>query len=95
MRVSLIQKLVREGEVAAGDIVRLWSTLDTESWMLDRLQVPLGWKIRFDCELNRDEFLAPDMRVLTSRQGIMDLVDSAKTPGEKVMAEHIRLWANK
>ena len=34
MRVSLIQKLVREGEVAAGDIARLWSTLDTESWML-------------------------------------------------------------
>ena len=49
------------------DIIKLWTTLDTESWMLDSLQVPLGWKIRFDCELNQDEFLAPDMRVLTSR----------------------------
>ena len=93
-RVALIEQLIAtEHEVE--DIVRLWTTLDTESWMLDRLQVPLGWKIRFDCELNRDEFLAPDMRVLTSRQGIMDLVDSAQTPGERIMAEHIRRWANK
>ena len=93
MRVSLIQKLVREGEVAAGDIVRLWSTLDTESWMLDTTQVPIGWKIRFDCELNQDEFLAPDMRVFTSRQSVLDLVSAASLPGEKMMAEHIKKWS--
>ena len=53
MRVSLIQKLVREGEVAAGDIVRLWSTLDTESWMLDTTQVPLGCSYSTD-SMNRE-----------------------------------------
>ena len=92
-RVALIQQLVREGEVAAGDIVRLWSTLDTESWMLDTTQVPIGWKIRFDCELNQDEFLAPDMRVFTSRQSVLDLVAGATLPGEKMMAEHIMKWS--
>ena len=93
-RVALIEQLIAT-EYEVEDIMKLWTTLDTESWMLDRLQVPLGWKIRFDCELNRDEFLAPDMRVLTSRQEIMDLADSAQTPGERTMAEHIRRWANK
>ena len=58
-------------------------------------QVPLGWKIRFDCELNQDEFLAPDMRVLTSRKGILDLANTAQSPGERIMAEHIRRWADK
>ena len=58
-------------------------------------QVPLGWKIRFDCELNQDEFLSPDMRVFTNKQHILQLADRAELPGEKAMAEHIKSWAAK
>ena len=51
--MSLIQNLAREGEVAAGDIVRLWSTLDTESWMLDTTQARLGCSYSTDSK-NRE-----------------------------------------
>ena len=54
-RVSLIQNLAREGEVAAGDIVRLWSTLDTESWMLDNTQARLGCSYSTDSMTEDDQ----------------------------------------
>ena len=56
------------------------------------MQVPLGWKIRFDCELNQDEFLSPDMKVFTSEEEMMQLVKNASTPGHKIMAEHVQNW---
>ena len=56
------------------------------------MKVPLGWKIRFDCELNQDEFLSPDMKVFTSEEEMMQLVKNARTPGHKIMAEHVQNW---
>ena len=91
-RVALIQQLIQD-EHPVSLIYKFWTTLDTESWMLDTHQVPLGWKIRFDCELNQDEFLSPDMQVYRSKEAVCQLVKSASLPGEKVMAEHIRQWS--
>ena len=89
---SLIVYELRQGPLLK-ERLKLWNTLDTESWMLDTHQVPLGWKIRFDCELNQDEFLSPDMQVYRSKEAVCQLVKSASLPGEKVMAEHIRQWS--
>ena len=61
--------------------------------MQDGHQVPMGWKIRFDCELNQDEYLSPDMKVYTSKQDVLNLVAAASLPGEKIMAEHIKKWS--
>ena len=75
-------------------IYKLWTTLDSESWMLDTTQVPLGWKIRFDCELNQDEYLSPDMRVYTSKEEVLGLITKASTPGQKRMAQEVQTWAD-
>ena len=91
-RVAMIQKLIQD-QHPVDEIYKLWTTLDQESWMQDSHQVPLGWKIRFDCELNQDEYLSPDMKVYTSKQDVLKLVAEASLPGEKIMAEHIKQWS--
>ena len=76
-------------------ILKIWNSLDTHSWMVDNTQVPLGWKIRFDCELNQDEYLSPRMEVLKSREEIIKLGCSLSTSseaGEKLMADYIEKW---
>ena len=55
-KVAVIRHMV-EHHYTTQQILRIWNSLDTESWMVDNTQVPLGWKIRFDCELNQDEYL--------------------------------------
>ena len=94
-KVSMIRHLIdKQGPLE--HIIRLWRSLDTESWMVDNHQVPLGWKIRFDCELNQDEYLSPRMEVLKSREDILSLasVTSQSDESDKLLAHYIEKWSS-
>ena len=93
-KVALIRDMIDQ-HYSTQHILRIWSSLDTHSWMVDNTQVPLGWKIRFDCEENRDEYLSPRMEVLKSPDDIVKLGSSLSTSseaGDKLMADYIEKW---
>ena len=93
-KVSMIRHLI-DKEYSTENISRIWNSLDTESWMVDTQQVPLGWKIRFDCELNQDEYLSPRMEVLKSREDILKLTSLTDDSDEsdKLMSHYIEQWS--
>ena len=93
-KVSMIRHLI-DKEYSTESISRIWNSLDTESWMVDTQQVPLGWKIRFDCELNQDEYLSPRMEVLKSRDDILKLTSLTDDSDEsdKLMSHYIEQWS--
>ena len=93
-KVAVIRDLI-DKDGSTQDVLRLWNSLDTHSWMVDNTQVPLGWKIRFDCELNQDEYLSPRMEVLKSREDILKLGSSLSVSpeaGDRLMADYIEKW---
>ena len=93
-KVAVIRDMIDQ-QLPTHHILRIWNSLDTDSWMVDNTQVPLGWKIRFDCELNQDEYLSPRMEVLKSREDIVKLGSSLSTSsdeGDRLMAEYIDKW---
>ena len=93
-KVAVIRDLI-DKDGSTQDVLRLWNSLDTHSWMVDNTQVPLGWKIRFDCELNQDEYLSPRMEVLKSREDILKLgssLSASSEAGNRLMADYIEKW---
>ena len=93
-KVAVIRDLIDHNQ-STQHILGIWNSLDTDSWMVDNTQVPLGWKIRFDCELNQDEYLSPRMEVLKSREDILRLgssLASSSDDGDRLMADYIDKW---
>merc|ERR1719244_599850 len=92
-RVSLIQFLIKEG-TPPEEIIKAWNTLELEGWMRDDKNLPLGWKSRYDLELDEYHYLSPLMQVVTSESDLCSLITDPHlvSEDERTMVEHLKKW---
>merc|ERR1712142_938944 len=93
-RRAAIEHMIRE-DFDHQTIFRMWSTLDTEGWVVDDDRLPKGWRVRSKDRLKDNwqfYFLSPQMEIFKSNKAVLDFISAERETYNEEDFQKMKIW---